>query len=110
MKNFKFLAVALATVAMFTACEKTPVDNPDIKSTVPEVAATEGAYTVVWNAVDYAECNDLVFAGNYNDYNITDVAAMAKFEKIEGYTNWYKAGQVQLGSAKVVVQRNMFYK
>lgn len=90
MKNFKFLAVALATVAMFTACEKTPVENPDIKSTVPEVAATEGAYTVVWNAVDYSECNGLVFAGNYNNYD-TDAANMVKFEKIEGYTNWYKA-------------------
>ncbi len=91
MKNFKFFAVALATATVFTACEKTPVDNPDIKSTVPEVAATDGAYTVVWNAVDYSECNGLVFAGNYNGYNISDVAAMAKFEKIEGYTNWYKA-------------------
>ena len=58
---------------------------------IPYVAPTAGAYTVVWNAVDYSECNGLVFAGNYNNYNITDVAAMAKFEKIEGYTNWYKA-------------------
>ena len=58
---------------------------------LPQVAPTPGKYTIVWNAVDYSECNDLVFAGNYNNYNITDVAAMAKFEKIAGYTNWYKA-------------------
>ncbi len=58
---------------------------------MPQVAPTPGKYTIVWNAVDYSECNPLVFAGNYNDYNITDVAAMAKFEKIAGYTNWYKA-------------------
>lgn len=91
MKNFKFFAVALATVAMFSACEKKEnQNNPDIKSTVPEVAATDGAYTVVWNAVDYSECNGLVFAGNYNNYNL-EPANMAKFEKIEGYTNWYKA-------------------
>ncbi len=92
MKNFKFLAVALATVAMFTACDKNKENQPepDIKSTVPEVAATEGAYTVVWNAVDYSECNGLVFAGNYNDWNI-EPANMVAFEKIEGYTNWYKA-------------------
>lgn len=91
MKNFKFLAVAMATAAVLTACDRNPVNpDPDIKSTVPEVAATEGAYTVVWNAVDYAECNDLVFAGNYNGYS-TEVANMVKFEKIDGYTNWYKA-------------------
>ncbi len=58
---------------------------------LPQVAPTQGKYTIVWNAVDYSECNDLVFAGNYNKYNTTDVAAMAKFEKIAGYTNWYKA-------------------
>lgn len=57
---------------------------------IPNVAPTAGAYTVVWNAVDYSECNGLVFAGNYNNYNI-DAANMVKFEKIEGYTNWYKA-------------------
>lgn len=91
MKTFKFLAVAMATAAVLTACDRNPVNpDPDIKSTVPEVAATEGAYTVVWNAVDYAECNDLVFAGNYNGYS-TEVANMVKFEKIDGYTNWYKA-------------------
>ena len=58
---------------------------------LPQVAPTQGKYTIVWNAVGYTECNDLVFAGNYNNYNITNVAAMAKFEKIAGYTNWYKA-------------------
>lgn len=61
-----------------------------IVSDIPQVAPTEGAYTIVWNAVDYSECNDLVFAGNYNNYNI-EPANMATFEKIEGYTNWYKA-------------------
>lgn len=58
---------------------------------LPQVAPTPGKYTIVWNAVDYSECNDLVFAGNYNAWNTTDVANMAKFEKIVGYTNWYKA-------------------
>lgn len=93
MKNLKFFALAaLATVAVMAGCKKDKEKEatPDIKSSVPEVEATEGAYTVVWNAVDYAECNGLVFAGNYNDWS-TDVEQMAKFEKIEGYTNWYKA-------------------
>lgn len=93
MKNLKFFALAaLATVAVMAGCKKDKEKEvtPDIKSSVPEVEATEGAYTVVWNAVDYAECNGLVFAGNYNGWS-TDVEQMAKFEKIEGYTNWYKA-------------------
>ena len=92
MKTNKFMAFALATLTVLTACgPKEPTPDPNIKSKLPEVAATEGAYTVVWNAVDYAECNDLVFAGNYNNYKTEDVANMVKFEKIEGYTNWYKA-------------------
>ncbi len=89
MKAIKFFTVALAAVAMISCNPaKGPVD-PVIKPTVPEVAATEGAFTVVWNAVDYSECNGLVFAGNYNGYD-TKAENMAAFEKIEGYTNWYK--------------------
>ena len=64
---------------------------------IPYVVPTKGAYTVVWNAVDYSECNGLVFAGNYNGYD-TDTATMAKFEKIKGYTNWYKAVIIPTGS------------
>lgn len=94
MKNLKFMAVAMATALVFVACnnnnENQGGNEPTIKSNVPEVAATEGAYTVVWNAVDYSDCNGLVFAGNYNDWS-TDPASMAVFEKIDGYTNWYKA-------------------
>ncbi len=94
MKNLKFMAVAMATALVFVACnnnnENQGGNEPSIKSNVPEVAATEGAYTVVWNAVDYSECNGLVFAGNYNDWS-TDPSNMAVFEKIDGYTNWYKA-------------------
>ncbi len=93
MKNLKvFALVALATVAVLAGCKKDKEKEatPDIKSTVPEVAATEGAYTVVWNAVDYSDCNGLVFAGNYNGWSKT-ASEMAVFEKIDGYTNWYKA-------------------
>lgn len=91
MKKVKFAAIAMAALA-FVACKPNQGEvDPPIKSTVPEVEATDGAYTIVWNAVDYSECNGLVFAGNYNGYKQDDVAAMAQFEKIEGYTNWYKA-------------------
>lgn len=90
MKAIKFFTVALAAVAMI-ACNPDDGKKPEppIKPTVPEVAATEGAFTVVWNAVDYSDCNGLVFAGNYNDWD-TKAENMAAFEKIEGYTNWYK--------------------
>ncbi len=59
---------------------------------MPEVAATEGAVTIVWNTVDFTPCaeNQLVFAGDYNAYN-TDPAAMVHFEAIEGYDGWWKA-------------------
>ncbi len=94
MKTLKvFMGAFLVGAVIFAGCKKDEnkeANTPDIKSTVPEVAATEGAYTVVWNAVDYSDCNGLVFAGNYNGWS-TEVEGMAKFEKIEGYTNWYKA-------------------
>lgn len=93
MKTLKvFMGAFLVGAVIFAGCKKDEKKEatPDIKSTVPEVAATEGAYTVVWNAVDYSDCNGLVFAGNYNGWN-TEVENLAAFEKIEGYTNWYKA-------------------
>lgn len=93
MKKVFMAMMAIATLSMvMVGCKKEPKqeDEPEIKKTVPEVAATEGAVTIVWNAVNYSECNGLVFAGSYNDYG-TDPASMVKFEKIEGYTNWYKA-------------------
>ncbi len=92
MKKMFLAFMAIATLSMvMVGCKKNKGnDDPEIKKTVPEVAATEGAVTIVWNAVNYSECNGLVFAGSYNDYG-TDAASMVKFEKIEGYTNWYKA-------------------
>ena len=95
MKAYKFFAFAMmACAVMMTACKKdnTPV-NPPIKSDVPEVAATEGAVTVVWNIANIDEmCDEVgyVFAGNYNDYN-TDPEAMVHFEAIEGFEGWFKA-------------------
>ena len=92
MKVNKLMSVVVVAAAMvFAACNPKGNGNEiEIQSTVPEVAATEGAYTVVWNAVNYSECNGLVFAGNYNDWNI-EPANMVAFEKIDGYDNWYKA-------------------
>ena len=74
-------------------CGQNPCVCPNQKPEIPEVAATEGAVTVVWNAVGFVPCmegNQLVFAGDYNGYNTTP-ADMVKFEAIEGYEGWWKA-------------------
>lgn len=117
MKKFQFALICAAALAFVACKEECPVcgnemdnctcdtvevcpdcgENPCVcqpKSDVPVVEATEGAVTVVWNAVGFVPCmeegNQLVFAGDYNGYN-TDPAAMAKFEAIEGYEGWWKA-------------------
>ena len=74
-------------------CGQNPCVCPNQKPEIPEVAATEGAVTVVWNAVGFVPCmegNQLVFAGDYNGYNTTP-ADMVQFEAIEGYEGWWKA-------------------
>lgn len=93
MKAYKFFAFAMmACAVMMTACKKDTPVTPDIKSDLPEVAATEGAVTVVWNIANIDEMCEVgyVFAGNYNSYN-TDPEAMVHFEAIAGYEGWFKA-------------------
>ena len=34
-------------------------------------------------------CNDVVFVGTYNNWDNSDVKALAKFEPVEGYEGWY---------------------
>lgn len=108
MKKFLFAALAVATVA-FIGCDKKPVnepENPNGQDTTvvvpggddteiaeqPVIEATEGAVTIVWCPVGFKPCaeNQLVFAGDYNNYN-TDPAAMAHFEAVEGANGWYVA-------------------
>ena len=116
MKKFLFAALAVMAVA-FMSCEPKPtvcpdcgkepcvceicdvcgenpcVCTPEEKPEIPVVEATEGAVTVVWNAVGFVPCMEggqLVFAGSYNGYN-TNPADMVKFQAIEGYEGWWKA-------------------
>ena len=118
MKKFLFAALAVMAVA-FMSCEPKPLVCPDCgkepcvceicdvcgenpcvcdttgnqeKPEFPVVEATDGAVTVVWNAVDFVPCieNQLVFAGSYNGYN-TNPDEMVKFQAIEGYEGWWKA-------------------
>ena len=120
MKKFLFAALAVMAVA-FMSCEPKPMVCPDCgkepcvcelcdvcgknpcecdttgtqeKPEIPVVNATDGAVTVVWNAVGFTPCmeegDQLVFAGDYNGYN-TNPSEMVKFEAIEGYEGWWKA-------------------
>lgn len=103
MKKFLYAALAVATMA-FVGCKPTNTPDPDKPGTgndtvpvtppagdQPVVDATEGAVTIVWNTVDFTPCvdNQLVFAGDYNNYNIKP-DSMAHFQAIEGYDGWYK--------------------
>jgi hypothetical protein len=88
MKKLFAVMMAAATIAM-VGCKKDENTTPDIKSDVPPVEATEGFFTVVWNAYEYSDCQPLYFAGNYNDYQVGNLEEMYQFEPIEGYENWY---------------------
>lgn len=57
----------------------------------PKVEPQEGKVTILWHIEDATVCSDLVFAGDYNGWNTSDVSAMAKFEPVEGFDGWYKA-------------------
>lgn len=72
-------------------------EGEKIPAEYPQVQATEGYVTLVWNIDDSFNCNGLAFAGNYNNWNISfttslynDVtyAPLSVFEKIQD--NWYK--------------------
>ena len=114
MKKFLFAALAVATLALVgcekpceicgedpCVCEVCDVcgENPCVcedpeNPETPVVEATEGAVTIVWNAVGFVPCitdgSQLVFAGDYNSYN-TNPEEMVKFQAIEGYEGWWKA-------------------
>jgi len=93
MKTIKFLSMALlASAVVFSSCKgNDPKPEPEPSETMPEVAAVAGKVVIVLNCVDEAEvCNPIVFAGNYNEWNVSNPAEMATFEAIEGYDGWYK--------------------
>ncbi len=94
MKASKFMAIVMmACTILAVGCKKSGGnEEPEIKKTTPDVAATEGAVTVVWQIANLSElCDEIgfVFAGNYNNWNTADVEAMAHFKKIEGYDDWF---------------------
>lgn len=99
MKANKFMAIVMmACTILAVGCKKgdeAGTNNPpEIQKTTPDVAATEGATTVVWNIANIADvCDEVgfVFAGNYNGYSVDDVDALVHFKALEGYEGWYVA-------------------
>lgn len=96
MKAIKFFAAMFAAAVMFTACEDKPVP-PVIpggdSAEKPNVEAGEGKVVVVINTVDSAFVCDngvIYLTGSFNGWS-TDLEQVVKFEKIEGFDNWYKA-------------------
>ena len=82
-KLFSFVAAALMSASMFAA-----------PATVPTVTdlATAG-YDVATKRVivlyfDEQVCNDIVWAGSYNEWKTTP-ADMVTFEPLEGFAGWY---------------------
>ena len=90
--NKIFFATMMVAALGFVSCNPSETVKPDIKSDTPDVTATEGAVTVVWNIANIDEMCDVeyVFAGNYNDWKI-EPSEMAHFEAIADYDGWYKA-------------------
>lgn len=96
MKANKFMAIVMmACTILAVGCKKSGgTEEPEIQKTTPDVAATEGATTVVWNIANIADvCDEVgfVFAGNYNGYSVDDVDALVHFKALEGYDGWYVA-------------------
>lgn len=89
MKKLFAVMMAAATIAM-VGCKKDDSSSPAPKSDVPEVEATEGAYTIVWHAVDFGCDSKIILCGNHNGF-ATDVTTAIYFEELEGYDNWFKA-------------------
>lgn len=102
--SFLFAFVAIATAAVFVACEDKDNDGkkpPVVEKDYPELAAVDGSYVI---AVKFEGevCNDIVMNGEYNvdpakpgDWLTDNPEEMAKFEPIgelngKKWDNWYK--------------------
>ncbi len=95
-KIFSFVAAALMSVSMFAA-----------PATVPTVTDLAGAgYDVTGMRVialyfDEQVCNDIVWAGSYNEWATGNPAEMLHFEALAGFEGWYV---VEVEDASATVQ------
>lgn len=80
-KFFSFVAAALVSMSLFAEPAVVPTVN-DIKVNYDE------SHIVLCVYFDEEVCNDLVFAGSYNNWG-TDPATMLYGEPLEGFEGWY---------------------
>ncbi len=82
MKKLSMIALALiAAISGFAAPDKTPT-----KADLADYYQAGQLCVCVY--FEEQVCNDIVFAGTYNNWVITP-ADMAKFEKVENFDGWY---------------------
>lgn len=68
--------------------------NQNVDPTAPTVEELAAQYNLANNivlAVKFEEqvCNDVVFAGTYNNWNTTNPSGMLHFKALEGHDDWY---------------------
>ena len=82
MKKLSMIALALiAAISGFAAPDKTPT-----KADLADYYQAGQLCVCVY--FEEQVCNDIVFAGTYNNW-VTTPADMAKFEKVENFDGWY---------------------
>jgi hypothetical protein len=84
-KIYAFMAAALMSASLFAAPSKAPT-SADLAS-YGDLASD----VILALYFDEAPCNDVVLVGTYNSWNTDDVAALTKFEKVNGFDGWYVA-------------------
>ncbi len=82
-KLFSFVAAALMSASMFA----TPATTPTVQDLVG--AGYDLDNRVICLYFDEQVCNDIVWAGTYNQWNTGTPAEMATFESLEGFDGWY---------------------
>ena len=82
-KFYAFVAAALMSASLFATPAKAPTAS-DL-ATVGDLATD----VVLAFYFDEEVCNDIVFAGTYNEWNTDDVAAMLHLEPLANFDGWY---------------------
>lgn len=88
---FLFASLAIGATSVFAHDE---AEQEEFLIPTPEVLAEH--FNTTDNAVlcvsIYAEvCNDIVVAGSYNGWDVSDVNALIRMKKLEGFDHWYAA-------------------
>ncbi len=92
MKKYVVMAAVAAMVSVFSACDKDNDDGgivvPEIERDYPALEAVDGSFVI---AVQFEGeiCNDIVFAGSYNNWS-ENPDDMLRMEPIDEWDGWYQ--------------------